>query len=628
MKNHEDAASRTKILNWLGGAAAVAFGLGVGPVLADHSILHGNQNRAPLPSPAIDPSTVDASGCVSTSVSPFLATDGQRLFLDENQAQAGDRVLLTGYRYDDAPPTRIEPGGLGRAPIYCGCQTVGLLETEDVDAGNFRQSLIIRVPDDAPSGDYSIEVLPASTTCSSGGVGAVCEVSQICVNPSLTVAPSHLVTQSNSLNINTNSEPTGGNPSEMQFLFAALSGAQTEADGSLLRWSGTFPAGQRKSAHLTSGDNKSIGMNLPLFAGRESMMSAAECREECVALPFAKAEICAQDCDATERLGRYNDRLDFSFGGVELDSSPSKAWGVASGIAAGAALCTASHFLAQQSCFEQSLPGVSVGTGAVLLGTAVGAAVNKGLADDDDNLGTADGGFTRAANDWGVGQAAQVLKMDGEGKKGDITLSLSNLRLPAPTILSYSIVLRFVELTGGYEYFDCKPPNEIFVHARAHLHIGQEKLEAPIRIPSGDEVIKMNVGDRITLDRFLAGPQEFLTHQAPEIPFAYVEISVWEADSPEDDEQKDLIGVSSKTHSLAQIINFYSDPVGGVTPEGQFTRTASYRYADRVNGYIGSDDHCHNSVFATATSDPEGEYGAATIIYDIDLTWLVTPDLR
>src|SRR5688572_32558553 len=59
--------------------------------------------------------------CSKTPVKPELATDEQRVYLD-NSVAANTRAFLRGYRYNDAPPSKSFPQGEGREQTFCGCQ--------------------------------------------------------------------------------------------------------------------------------------------------------------------------------------------------------------------------------------------------------------------------------------------------------------------------------------------------------------------------------------------------------------------------------------------------------------------------------------------------------------------------
>lgn len=571
----------------------------------------------------VDP---DGPDCTGTKVNPFIATDGQRVFLEPEGLDPNAKVLLTGYRYNGQPPTRSNPLGDGREQIYCGCQRAGTLRVEDVDGGTFRTSRFIRVPNDAPSGNYSLEVLPVTADCSVGGIRAVCNESLSCVNPTLTVAPSYITTTMENLIVNTNAEDDHNNPSEMQFLFSSNSGTAFGDGERLVTWSGGFPAGGSGSSHITNADNTSLRARVPLFVGKESQMSAAECREECVSKPGNAEASCTQTCNSNETLGRYNDRLEFAFGGLELDSSPSKAYGVVAGVVTTVAACYVSAQLGDP-CGVTGFSGLNSG-GAVGIGVAVGAGVNNLLQNDDDNLGTGEASSSLANNDWNVGVSTDSTDLAGQST-GDIVLQHRNQRIASPSILEISVKLNSIKINESYEKNNCTEPNEVFLNARAFLYTGQSGMSSPIRIPAGDDSKKLLEGETWSFgptEGFLVNSGRLPSENAPDSPFVYVEIGVWELDDSRN--QKDLIGIATEIHYLAPVISNYSEAIGGFTEEGFFTREANYSHSARVHGYAGSDNHCLvNNPFGIGANDwdPQAEEGRATVKYDLKVTWLKTP---
>lgn len=344
------------------------------------------------------------------------------------------------------------------------------------------------------------------------------------------------------LKINANSEDSDDHPAEMQFTFLGNSGAAFGDGERLVEWTGGFPAGSEGAGHLTNADQSVLAAAVPLFVGRESLMSASECREECVALPASAEPGCLATCATNESLGRYNDRLEFGIGGVEKDASPSKAWGVIAGIAAGAASCYALSELGGD-CLSETGIGTSVG-----IGTALGKAVNELAEDDDDELGLAEQTLRQSSNDWGIGISFAPLQFGG-GEGGDIALDYEMRRIAAPTLIHYSVSLRSITIVEGYEESGCEPPNEIFVHARADFQTGQSQPSGPIRVPEGDGVLSLEEGETAILNAELVSSGAFLAENAAESPFLYLETSVWERD-----EDNDLLGFSSEVIELAPIV--------------------------------------------------------------------------
>lgn len=596
---------RTDVKRYLAATLTAVIGLATSlPVHAMGPIFPtGGQFYLPPPPPP---------ACTKTQVSPPLATDGQRVYLDTAEAQENMQVLLSGYRYNDAPPTTSFPDGEGREEIYCGCQRVKMETLGGGDPEFSTPRPYITVPMDAPTGDYSVEILPASVSCSSGGIRATCDVSQQCKVPSLSVAPSFIVSTTERLDITGNSEETDDHPAEMAFLFTAGAGT-TFGDGErLVEWTGSFPGGGTGSTHITHADNTTLRARVPLFAGRESLMNVVECREECIGVDDAAEAACIAQCDADQNAGRYNNKMAFGFGGVEYDSSPSKAWGVVAGIAASALVCVGGA--------EVGLPCDSlVGAGsATAFGTAVAVGVNQLLQDDDDNLGLAEAASNQSAN-WNVGATFGPLKLDGQDS-GDISLYYRNHRVPAPRILNYSVRLKSIKLLDDYEENDCRSPNEVFINARAALHQGESTLPGTIRIPSGNEVFLLAEGETHTFGPTdgVISSRSFTPETAPISPFLYVEVGVWE-----NDKDKDLMGIEADTMFLGQYISAYMDSADDTTSEGYRIRHATFTRVATVHGYAGSDNHCWG--WGAHGWDPQAVEGGARVEYQVDLTWLKAP---
>ena len=395
---------------------------------ADADQFHFGTERALAPG-AISWDAIDPSRPVqcSLSVQPSVATDNDRLLLIDLMSASRDTpVLLRGVRYNGFGP-QAEP-----EQIYCGCQHVSMNFVGDGEGGG---SLVpgIRVPMDAPSGHYSVEILPSGSTCGSGGIRASCQAPAPCVSPTLTVVPSHVVAVMKALKITDNGEDNDINPAEMQFYFAGVSGALV-GEERLVNWSGGFPAGPTNASHLTNDDHTVLSATVPLFSGRESLMSAAECREECVAAAASEEQQCTAVCASNESLGRYDDKLEFGISGFESDSSPSKAWGFLAGVAASAASC----YLFQSAGGDcTSFAGVTTSGG---IGAAVAAGLNKYLTDDDDKFGSASSVMQHNTNDWGIGVTFPPVQfVDGSG--GDVAVDFEMRRIAAPSLIHYSVRL-------------------------------------------------------------------------------------------------------------------------------------------------------------------------------------------
>lgn len=552
--------------------------------------------------------------CASARVTPDVATDGQRVYLDPAVAHADMRAALTGFRYNDAPPSTAHPEGEGREQSFAGCQRV-LIETVPDPDGVPRSRPFITVPANAPTGDYAIQLLPASGACPSGGSPGQ-RIDTGCVTPTLAVARSFIVSQMDWMKVNSNSEDDDDNPAEMQFFWAARSGAAFgagDAADALVKWSGMFPGGGNGSAHLTNDDNTFVQAHVPLFVGRETLMSFDECREECFAAPAGQQTSCNAACDSNRTLGRFNDQLEFGLAGAEYDGSPSKIWGVLAGIVTGGLTC----YLG----FETGLPkeGCTLGVG---LGTFVANSVNKALSDDDDKLGVASG-HADLTSDWNAGVPQGPVKLGGSTKTGgDVDLFFTNLRVGGPRILSYAVRLKSIKITDDYEENDCGGPADVFLNARASLYQGGTQLDDTTRLPAtGTWEISQGATESWGGAAQIIGQRTFTVQNAPESPFLYIELGVWE-----DDSEKDLIGLFADTVLLSDLIGSRFDATEGTTPEGFFTRRTKTTRSAFVQGYAGSDNHCYG-IWAHGWN-PHAREGGAELTYEIDVTWLKAPPRR
>lgn len=558
-------------------------------------------SRPSLPSGGQEVYDPDISPCAGTAVSPELATDGQRVYLDAAEASEGMRVVLTGYRYNDAPPTRTRPAGEGREAVYCGCRRV-LMEGGSAE---FPSRPYFVVPDDAPSGDYDLELLPASGDCAAGGIGATCEPAGGCDRPTLSVVPSYIVTTMERLDVDWNSEDDDDNPAEMSFIFAAGSGTAFGDGERLVAWGGSFPG----EGHITNADGTTLDAHVPLFVGDESLMNVQECLEECVASRASAEAGCAAQCESDQALGRYSNRMDLGFGGLEVDDDWSaEAWGAVAGVAATVLSCWAAAELGH-SCLSWEGGG-----GALGIGTAVGLGVQQLLQDDDDDLGTASATASHSA-DWNVGPTFGPVALSGPS--GDIGLYYRTRRLPAPRILDYSVRLVSITVDDSYEEDDCAPPNEVYVHARGQLHQGESSLPGTVRLPDGDAVLSLDEGETYYFgsSEGVIDEMSFTPETAPESPFLYVELGVWE-----DDSSPDLMGIAAETLPLGDSLSASMDGTDDTTSEGYFVRHATFTRSVSVHGYAGSDNHCWGLL--AHGWDPDAEEGGATLVYEVELTWL------
>lgn len=557
--------------------------------------------------------------CPLNLLTPDVATDGQRVYLS-GAVQEGARVFVTGYRYNDSPPTRSFPGGEGRERIYCGCQRAAV-ETFHLDGIPATRPYFV-VPMNAPSGDYAVEVRPKEGDCPAGGIGGdVCPTDLCSTAYNLFVAPSYIVNLLNRLDINANAEDEGDHPPEMKFWFGSLSGTPIkEGDNpvAMVSFSGSYPGEVNDTGHLTNADLTQLFPHVPLYIGSEWRMIDIDCREECKSLPAGREAECMSTCQNYVAQQRFSDHFEFTFAGTEHDTSPSQWWGVAAGIPAAALGC----YLTSKLPGPGNVP-VKCGAGGLALGGYVTNAVNDALRDDDDKLGSTSQIYQHTVGGFGFGSAAQQgpFKLGGDRDRGDIDIYVQNFRVGGPQILQYTVKLRSLTVLENYDGIgDCQEPNEVFLQARAFLYEGGP-LTAAKRFPTTDWW-SLNTGET---ENFGGVPlvlehKTFTAETAQESPLIYVELAVWEDD---EDEDKDLMGIHSETFLLTDLLSNGSGAVtvNEISSDGLFIRRARLLRSAEVWGYENSDDHCVNFPWATAT-DADNLLGRVNLEYEIEVTWL------
>ena len=551
--------------------------------------------------------------CSLQALRPDIATDGQRVYL-RNDTPEGARVFLTGYRYNDSPPSRLFPQGEGREKTYCGCQHVALQAVPDFDGGSTTRPYFV-VPMDAPSGDYTVVVKSKEGDCKSGGIRAEDCHDDGCTAVNLFVAPSYMVSRLNRMDINANSEDVADSPAEMNFTFGSFSGTpigQGNNTLALVEFAGSYPGGPKGAGHLTNADNTQLFPNLPLFIGRESRMINIECREECASVPAGREAECLSICSDFVASGRFSNHFEFQFGGAEFDSSPSKWYGYVAGVGAAALGCAISVKAGHPKA------GCTASAGA---GKWLSDEINKALEDNDDKLGTASqiynhslGGF-----EWGPPDEQPPLALTQDREGGDINIYVQNFRVGGPRILQYKVTLKSMTVLEGYDLGSCPEPNEIFLNSRAFLYEGGSELGAAERFPSSNGVWKLKTNETEDFGGvpFVLKQSSFTAENAPESPLLFVEFGVWE-----DDEDKDLMGLFSDTIFLPDLLALEPPfAVDEVSPEGLFIRRAKMEQFVQVHGYEGSDNHCFSGPSAVA-GDSDELQGRVNLVYEIEVTWL------
>ena len=551
----------------------------------------------------------------SVKAEPDIATDGQRVYLDPVLAFEDMRAVVTGNRYNDAPPSATRRGE-GREQTYCGCQRVRLEIQRDPDGVEHRRPYVL-VPLDAPSGDYAIQLLPADGECPRGGIRSEC-LTNGCSYSTLKVVPSYVVSTTNRIHILNNSEDNDDHPAEMQFFFAGTSGeafAVGEDPQALVRWSGAFPGGEKGSAHITNDDRSEFYGKIPLFVGAENLMTWNECREECYSKPRFDEVRCLENCDYYKDLRRFDDTAEFAISGIEYDGSPSKAWGIAAGIAAAGLGCYLQAQAGLPSCVSED-----GGVAALSIASNVEAAVNDALENKDDPLGTVSERAT-STNNWRTGSVVGPIQFEGEGAGGHIQLYYENTRMGAPRILKYRLRLKSIRLEEQYEA--CSgPTNEVYVNARVGLS-DTEQLPDVRRFP--DRYWELVPGETENFGGipYPVGGAEYAAESAPESPFLYVELGFWEYDGGD----HDLFGVHVDTIPLASVLASGSGwkVTDESTAEGQLVRRVQVDRKILLRGDEGSDNHCFSWDLGGVRPDPHGRRGAITVQYEIEIVSLKYP---
>lgn len=560
--------------------------------------------------------------CPATTISPDIATDGQRVYLDPtgfqtNDGREGMLVFLTGYRYNISPPRSGRPGGEGEEAIFCHCQRLEKEVTTGID-GETIERLFFTIPMNAPSAEYEMRLLPENEQCPASEIEPG-ECAEGCADARLFVTPAHIVTMLQSLDVDSNSEPRDNHPAEMSFTFSSLSGepvSDGETGVAMVEFSGDFPGGFKGAGHLTHTDDTFIFADLPIYIGNENRMTKLEWDEECDALPSSQVDDCLATGTNFLTQGRFSDRFEFSFGGAEFDSSPSKWWGQAAGIGTFGLACYVG-FKAGHGC--TTVEGLA---GSFTLAEAVSSAINDALKDDDDHLGVFSESFqsTQTGFRWTGGDGVDIQNELTEGRtSGRISMAYKNMRVGAPLIHQYRVALKSLELVHDYEESGCEPPNEVFLNSRVFLYDGTTKLPSTDRDPDDDAVFLMTEGQTGSFGAagLTLSPPSGTGSSPLESPLLYIEIGVWERDS-----EMDLIGLHSETVLLADFLagSFGGTVTNEVTPEGKFVRRVRQQRTVFANGFAGSDNHCWG-IWAHGW-DPDAQEGKVKITYEIDVSWL------
>jgi hypothetical protein len=468
-------------------------------------------------------------------------------------------------------------------------------ECLDIDRPGTRTCFYFVVPPEVPSGVYEVKVIPPTDNRS---CDELCATPMPCQGATLFIAPSYTVTLLKQMDINGNSEDDDKAPAEMSFTFTSSSGtpfAVGDEAASLIMLGGTYP-GDR---WLTHGDHTVAYPHLPLFIGRETLVSSWECEKEISSFPTSSQPREAQQCANRTRENLFTPKFDVAFSGVEFDDSPSKWWGYAAGVGGAALTC----YLGSQIGMPCSL------SSAGSLVATIANFVNDALQDEDDNLGTSSFRFDNGT--WGE-FASQL-----SGPDGDIHIHVENTRTGGLLIKDWKVTLKSITVLEGYDPSEDEP-NEVYVHARAFLYQGESQMPPMTRIPAAGnrpvytgstlefDPLEGTLGEGRFNDTGAVvdyGPGENLP-PAPESPLIYVEIAVWEYDPDSDD---DLMGVYSYTIFLAQVLDdapyTSKEYTTGGFPVLRFKRT----YFGDAHGYA---------------QQGNAEEGRVRIAFDVEVVWL------
>ena len=582
---------------------------------------------------ALAPEFSLASPC-SLRVTPDIATDGQKVYIDDSAVQLGSRVFLAGYRYN-SPPATTHPDllyGEGRERIYCGCQRV---EDEEVlpfvEEGSGGTRYFFVVPKDAPSGEYTLRLLPPGGECAPGGIrfeNCPPEIGD-CLEPSLHITPSYIVSTLEEMKVHGNSEGEFFHPSEMSFTFASLSGKPFAGQGgrvALVMFSGSYPGGDPGSGHLTPADGAEVKARLPLFVGNERFMLASECREEALSFPESQEQVKLEQCSNRQAQALFSDHFEIGFSGAEFDADSSTWFDFV--VTAGA------------KALGDYLGGPVGGT----LGEKVGNYLT-GAGDDDELEHLGEYSFiSRYGDEWsgGINGPATTNKLGGTSQEGgDIDISVKTRRVGGPRILEWKVTLKSLTVEEGYDEgwpdLPCDQPNEVILHARTFLYSekSEPKLPDTRRHPSGTgywelrsgQTTNFNDGKGLNLGAVRYDVGSASESSAPESPLLYIEMGFWETDFG-NGHQEDLLGLHSETIFLADLLSVPSGwtELSDEIDDHAFVRRAKSRRYAFLNGFAGSDAECHTFQSPppplTYLRNRNAQEGRIAIQYEVEVTWL------
>jgi len=601
-----------------------------------------------------DPLSGIFSPC-SVSLIPDVATDRQRVRINNPGPPIPDcsRVILTGYRSGT------------RQKFYCACLRVRN-EHGSLDGIPYTISSFM-VPQDVPSGMYTVRLLPPGADCPYGGIQSADCLPDPCpfFYPNLYIVPSYIVTTLDQLDIDDNSEEQSCiwygvdvDPAEMTFTFASFSG--TNGNTALIKYYGVYPGGADGSGHLTNPNGTSIQPQLPLFVGAEKDMYYDDCVEESLA---SETDI-TLECDPKQGLvpgipRQYTENFQIAFSGVQFNTHSSDLWGkLADGIGDAIDAAIASRV------------GVPIP-----LGSALADKVKEKLYSDpviyfgekdfqfdlirDELRRPADMGCAEALPGfaWSLADSSRF-QLGGSTKTGgDINMWINNQRVGGPRILQWSV--KILSITLLEKYTDPGKHCDVFVNARAYLFPRKPSggLPATERFPRDSNLSCsrlrtwcMDDGDTICFVDGLAQllnspcqrqtvndglqinlPMTGLPDNAVESPLIYIEFGFWD----DDDSGHDLIGLHSTTVFLTDLLaggaggKLVNEHLEGPPLKEELEssnppvrRVTQTRYAVE-HGWGDSDTACGfwDNPFL-GPRHPERPKGKIGIKYEISVTWL------
>lgn len=569
------------------------------------------------------PCFTPANSSVTASGGPV--TDGGKLRLHALQpidfapVLEGAGYFLSGYRYNNAPPSAGQPEGGGKERIHRSCHRIGppLPDQPGVYELTLGRGM--------PSGDYFLGVV-ASCPAEPEIEDDVCEDTH-----NFLLAPSYLIATLDRVDVISNSEEEGDHPAEMRFQFASFSGMQRisgDATKPKVSIVGNYPAGPSGSGHLTHADGSMIRPNLPIFVGAQKDMFLQECIEEADALPDTQAENAADRCRTSDSQGEFTDHYQWAVNAVEFDENNADVWGKVAGAAAVGISCVVGF----SGGVTLAAAGECAG-GALTLGGKVSAAVESALGADDDKLGTIDVATHLGQNEFQFpltgpeGDGPHLFTDGGDRLQGFVRAQETGGLM----LLDYEVELKKIDILESYELFSgCEDPPEIYAIARGYA-FDKASLPDGTRHPAGSEVFGLPID-------FFIGPTVVKSNHpagtAVETPGVYIEISVWERDG---DRDADLMGILSEFFTWQNLFSAdgFDEPtlsnmvrIDRVTPEGFPALEIRATFIDRsLRGFVGSDRHCVNitnnaDLALLAAQDPNGRQGHVAVTYEVRATWL------